>query len=102
MTRRPMPCSIARAARAGNCPRSTESPRQKPPLDAVLIHTNRLVMRRRLTKDQLRICDGTVRKIADELPPRAHSSREFRAAMGRFLDEQGHRARGQHRAGGVS
>ena len=41
-----------------------------------------------IDETQLRICDETVRKIADELPPRAYSSREFLAAMGRFLDER--------------
>lgn len=41
-----------------------------------------------IDEEQLRICDETVRKIADELPPRAYSSREFLVAMGRFLDQQ--------------
>jgi len=41
-----------------------------------------------IDEEQLRMCDETVRRIADELPPRAYSSREFLAAMGRFLDQQ--------------
>jgi deoxyhypusine synthase len=40
-----------------------------------------------IDEEQLRICDDTVRRIADELPPRAYSSREFLAAMGRLLDQ---------------
>ena len=41
-----------------------------------------------IDEQQLRICDETVRQIADELPPRVYSSREFLAAMGRFLDRR--------------
>ncbi|MGQ9822575.1 MAG: 1,9-bis(guanidino)-5-aza-nonane synthase [Thermogutta sp.] len=40
-----------------------------------------------IDEEQLRICDETVRRIADELTPRAYSSREFLVAMGRFLDQ---------------
>ncbi len=39
-----------------------------------------------IDEDQLRICDETIREIADALPPRAYSSREFLAAMGEFLE----------------
>lgn len=38
-----------------------------------------------IDEDQLRICDDTTRVIADSLPPRPHSSREFIAAMGEYL-----------------
>ncbi|HEV3417951.1 MAG TPA: deoxyhypusine synthase family protein [Pirellulales bacterium] len=39
-----------------------------------------------IDEDELRICDDTTRQIADELPPRPHSSREFIQAMGAWLD----------------
>ncbi len=39
-----------------------------------------------IDEDELRICDDTTRQIADELPPRPHSSREFIHAMGAWLD----------------
>ena len=42
-----------------------------------------------IDEDELRICDDTTRIIADELPPRPHSSREFIQAMGAWLVEQG-------------
>ena len=42
-----------------------------------------------IDEDELRICDDTTRQIADELPPRPHSSREFIHAMGAYLDEHG-------------
>jgi deoxyhypusine synthase len=45
-----------------------------------------------IDEEQLRICDETVRTIADELPPGTYSSREFLAAMGRFLDLREHPA----------
>jgi deoxyhypusine synthase len=38
-----------------------------------------------IDEDQLRICDETVRRIADRLPPRPYSSREFIREMGAFL-----------------
>lgn len=38
-----------------------------------------------IDEDELRICDDTVRVIADSLPPRPYSSREFLAAMGEYL-----------------
>ncbi len=40
-----------------------------------------------IDEDDLRICDETVGKIADSLPPRPYSSREFILEMGRFLDK---------------
>ncbi len=39
-----------------------------------------------IDEQELRICDDTIRKIADSLPPRSYSSREFLAAMGEHLD----------------
>ena len=42
-----------------------------------------------IDEDELRICDDTTRQIADELPPRPHSSREFIHAMGAWLASQG-------------
>src|SRR5438067_2623201 len=38
-----------------------------------------------IDEDQLRICDATCGEIADALPPRPHSSREFIREMGRHL-----------------
>ncbi len=38
-----------------------------------------------IDEDQLRICDATTGEIADKLPPRPHSSREFIRAMGEYL-----------------
>ncbi len=40
-----------------------------------------------IDEDELCICDDTVRQIADSLPPRPYSSREFLAAMGQYLDQ---------------
>ena len=40
-----------------------------------------------IDEDQLRICDETVKQIADALPPRPYSSREFIEEMGRYLTE---------------
>ncbi len=40
-----------------------------------------------IDEDELRICDETVRKIADRLEPRPYTSREFIAEMGRYLSE---------------
>lgn len=42
-----------------------------------------------IDEDELRICDETVKRIADELPPRAYSSREFIQRMGEHLVEHG-------------
>lgn len=38
-----------------------------------------------IDEEQLQVCDRTVKKIADVLPPRAYSSREFIAEMGKYL-----------------
>ncbi len=40
-----------------------------------------------IDEDELRICDSTCAKIADELEPRPYSSREFISEMGRHLKE---------------
>ncbi len=42
-----------------------------------------------IDEEQLRICDDTTKIIADELPPRPHSSREFIREMGAYLAEHG-------------
>src|SRR5437773_589326 len=42
-----------------------------------------------IDEDELRICDDTVRQIADSLTPRPYSSREFIREMGAFLGEHG-------------
>jgi deoxyhypusine synthase len=39
-----------------------------------------------IDEDELRVCDMTISKIADSLPPRPYSSREFIHAMGEYLD----------------
>jgi deoxyhypusine synthase len=38
-----------------------------------------------ISEDDLQHCDKTIKKIADALPPRPYSSREFIAAMGQYL-----------------
>jgi deoxyhypusine synthase len=38
-----------------------------------------------IDEDQLRVCDETVKRIADELPPRPYTSREFIYRMGEYL-----------------
>lgn len=38
-----------------------------------------------IDEDELRVCDLTVAKIADSLPPRPYSSREFIEKMGEYL-----------------
>jgi deoxyhypusine synthase len=40
-----------------------------------------------IDEDELRICDETVKKIADALPPRPYSSRELIQEMGRYLED---------------
>src|ERR1044072_7652156 len=40
-----------------------------------------------IDEDELRICDETVKQIADRLPPRPYSSRELIQEMGRHLDD---------------
>src|ERR1700704_4709418 len=42
-----------------------------------------------IDEDELRICDDVTRQIADSLPPRPHSSREFIREMGAHLAEHG-------------
>lgn len=39
-----------------------------------------------IDEDELRICDDTVKVIADSLEPRPYSSREFIAEMGKYLE----------------
>lgn len=41
-----------------------------------------------IDEDELRICDNTVKKIADGLRPGAYSSREFIRIMGEYLTEE--------------
>lgn len=40
-----------------------------------------------IDEEQLRVCDETTMKIADELEPKPYSSREFIVEMGKFLDK---------------
>ena len=40
-----------------------------------------------IDEGQLQVCDKTIQAIADKLPPRPHSSREFIREMGRYLTE---------------
>ncbi len=40
-----------------------------------------------IDEDQLRVCDDTTREIADSMPPKAYSSREFIKEMGRYLEK---------------
>jgi len=40
-----------------------------------------------IDEEELRVCDETVRKIADGLPPRPYSSRELIHEMGRHLED---------------
>lgn len=42
-----------------------------------------------IDEDQLRICDNTICEIADNVPPRAYSSREFMQLLGRHLEHYG-------------
>jgi deoxyhypusine synthase len=42
-----------------------------------------------IDEEQLRICDETTQRIADDLPPRPYSSREFIREMGAYLAEHG-------------
>ncbi len=42
-----------------------------------------------IDEEELRACDETTEKIADSLPPRPHSSREFIRAMGAWLEQNG-------------
>jgi deoxyhypusine synthase len=45
-----------------------------------------------IDEDELRVCDMTVAEIADSLPPRAYSSREFIRAMGAYIEDKGLKA----------
>ena len=40
-----------------------------------------------IDEDDLRICDMTIKKIADSMPPRVYSSREFIYEMGKYLEK---------------
>jgi len=42
-----------------------------------------------IDEDDLRICDDVTKQIADDLPPRPYSSREFIREMGGYLKEHG-------------
>jgi deoxyhypusine synthase len=42
-----------------------------------------------IDEEDLRICDMTIKKIADSMKPRPYSSREFTYEMGRYLDKNG-------------
>lgn len=42
-----------------------------------------------IDEDELRVCDMTIAKIADSLPPRPYSSREFIMHMGKYLEKEG-------------
>ncbi|MFH1867197.1 MAG: deoxyhypusine synthase, partial [Patescibacteria group bacterium] len=41
-----------------------------------------------INEEELQVCDRTIKKIADSLPPRPHSSREFIKEMGKYLTKQ--------------
>jgi deoxyhypusine synthase len=41
-----------------------------------------------IDEDDLRICDNTVKEIADEIKPGVYSSREFLIEMGKYLENQ--------------
>ncbi|MBI4461210.1 MAG: deoxyhypusine synthase [Acidobacteria bacterium] len=45
-----------------------------------------------IDEDELRVCDDTVRQIADSLEPRPYSSREFLVEMGAYLERNGCKA----------
>jgi deoxyhypusine synthase len=42
-----------------------------------------------IDEDDLRVCDMTIKKIADSMKPGAYSSREFIYEMGKYLDKNG-------------
>lgn len=42
-----------------------------------------------IDEDQLRICDDTICQIANDLPPKPYSSREFLLEMGKYLEKHG-------------
>ena len=41
-----------------------------------------------IDEDELRVCDNTIKEIADSLPPRPYSSREFIWHMGKYLQNK--------------
>lgn len=41
-----------------------------------------------ISEENLRVCDMTIAQIADSLPPKPYSSREFIREMGRYLEEK--------------
>src|SRR5688500_16743409 len=43
-----------------------------------------------IDEDELRVCDDSITKIADQLETRPYSSREFIGEMGRWLTQNGH------------
>ncbi|MBW2740451.1 MAG: deoxyhypusine synthase [Deltaproteobacteria bacterium] len=45
-----------------------------------------------IDEDELRVCDMIIARIADELPPRPYSSREFIHAMGTYIEKEGLKA----------
>ena len=55
-----------------------------------------------IDEDELRICDETVKQIADALPPRPYSSREFIHEMGEHLEDGTARPQRFDRAGRLS
>jgi deoxyhypusine synthase len=42
-----------------------------------------------IDEDELRVCDNTIAEIANGLPPRPYSSREFLIEMGKYLEKHG-------------
>ncbi|HOE93083.1 MAG TPA: deoxyhypusine synthase [Methanofastidiosum sp.] len=46
-----------------------------------------------IDEDELRVCDMTIAEIADSLEPRPYSSREFIVAMGKYLLDNGAKAK---------
>ena len=40
-----------------------------------------------IDEKELQVCDSTIKEIADNLPPRPYSSREFIREMGRYLND---------------
>ncbi len=45
-----------------------------------------------IDEDELRVCDMIIARIADALPPRPHSSREFIHTMGTHIEKEGLKA----------
>jgi len=42
-----------------------------------------------IDEDQLRVCDNTIKEIADAIVPKPYSSREFIIEMGKYLESKG-------------